>query len=148
MFGPQYFGPQYFGPQYWPPGGAGVALDTHDGSPRSVSDYISRQAARDADRNRAIFERSQRLWNDELEQIVSGAFAKVMGEEARPVQARERKRIVRIVNKDIKLEGLDFRLREIDRLIREYERLIYLPQPDMGKINDEEDAIMALLMSM
>ena len=56
-----------------------VTGDTHDGSPRRVADYISEQAAKDIDRNREIFERSQRQWSDDLDRIIANAFAKVMG---------------------------------------------------------------------
>jgi len=133
---------------YFPLVGAAVqpsGEDTHDGSPRRIADYIDEQARKDIERNKELFERAQRQWSDDLDRIIANAFSKVMGEEMRPVQAKERKKIVRIAFNEVKTDGLEYRIREIDRLIREYERTIYLPPK--AQI-DDEDAVLALLMSM
>lgn len=112
--------------------------DTHDGR--------ARWDVTKADRAQQERERLRRASQDELRSIVERAFRKANGEPepnevTEPVTAPERREMARLIQADIRTEGLSARLRDIEALILEYQRLIEEER------DDEEAAAILLLMN-
>ena len=111
-----------------------VELDTHDGSPR-VWDV------RKAEQTQQERERLRRASQDELRSVVERAFRKADGEtdESEPLAQPVRREMARVIQADMRTDGMSARLRDIEALIREYARLV-------EEERDEEEAVAILLL--
>lgn len=115
-----------------PPTPPTVELDTHDGI------WDTGKADR-AERER---ERLRKASQDELRDIVERSFRRANGEADEPTEPLaqpERREMARVIQADIRTDGISARLRDIEALIRDYEQLIQDEQ-------DEEEAIAMLLL--
>ena len=117
--------------------------------------YRDDESQRTADRNRAIFEKARRAWDDDLDQIIRRAFETVMGPpiitEVQPVRAAARNKVVKLAFAEVKTEGLKYRIGEVRELIKLYEQTLYeeaIEAAELQMLNDDDEAILALLMSM
>jgi hypothetical protein len=108
---------------------------------------LTPEAARQADKNREAFDRSQSERRRQLRESIERAFAPVRVVSSVPVPEARRAAIVETVRSEINTAGLAASLAEIERMFDAYQRRRIAEWEAQVERQLEEEAIVLLLAS-